>query len=59
MRLNPDEIELLRTIVEFAERSREEYKETKEWTIQPGQSCMTIRVPVGLLNRIREIGEIL
>jgi hypothetical protein len=47
-------IEAVAEIAEFAESSRKEYGSTKEWTANKGHSCMTIRVPVALLNRIRE-----
>lgn len=49
--------DLIRTIVGFAERSGEEYKHTRELTATSQSSCMTIRVPTALLNRIRELGN--
>lgn len=47
---------LIRTIVAFAERSADAYKDTREFTTSPQSSCMTQRVPTALLNRIRELG---
>jgi len=47
----------LRDVHEMAERARRIYARTKQWTINPDQSCETIRVPVALLNRIRDLAE--
>ncbi|UIS65440.1 putative baseplate wedge protein [Acidovorax phage AP1] len=49
--------ETMQTVLEFAERARTQYESSKEWTSMESGSCMTIRVPVALLNRIREMGE--
>lgn len=49
-----DQIEV---VARFAEESRERYIETREWTHQRDSSCMTIRVPVALLNRIRDLAK--
>lgn len=51
-------IEAVKEIAEWAEQDRIEYSNTKEWTTGENHSCMTIRVPVHLLNRIREAGEL-
>lgn len=50
--------EAITGVAEFAERSRKEYASTKEWTALPAHSCETIRVPVALLNRIRDLHEL-
>jgi len=55
--LSKDQIDMLKEISEFASRSRTQYADTKEWTSHIDGSCMTIRVPVALLNRIRELAE--
>lgn len=47
----------IKTVVEFSEKSRKQYADTKQWTTDDGGSCMTIRVPVALLKRIVELGE--
>lgn len=47
--------EAMKEIAIFAEHARQEYENTKELTVQDGSTCMTIRVPVSLLNRIREM----
>lgn len=49
--------ESVQIVAEFAARSRVRYAGTKEWTVHPDGSCETIRVPVALLNRIREMAE--
>lgn len=46
----------IRDIAEFASHSRREYGGTKKWTSTPTSSCMTMRVPTALLNRIRDAG---
>lgn len=51
-------IEAVAEIADFAEASRKEYGNTKEWTATANHSCMTMRVPVALLNRIREAAEL-
>lgn len=56
--MNKDLIDAVTEIADFAEASRKEYANTKEWTTTPDHSCMTIRVPVALLNRIKEAGEL-
>ncbi len=57
---NPADLhEHITTVVDFAARSSKEYEATKEWTVLPSNSCMTVRVPVALLHRIRELGEAL
>jgi hypothetical protein len=55
--MDADLKDLIGTIVTFAAQSRERYASTKEWTIGAVSSCETIRVPVALLNRIRDLGE--
>ena len=50
-------VDAIKTIVEFAARSKREYEATKEWTAKSHGSCMTIRVPTALLNRIRDLGD--
>lgn len=49
----------LDTIIEFATTAKLTGQATKEWTAGPTHSCMTIRVPTALLNRIRDVGEFL
>lgn len=56
--LNAAERDHVRTISAMAERARKQYAKTKEWTSHDDGSCMTIRVPVALLNRIRELAEL-
>lgn len=46
------------TVGSMAERARKEYASTKETTTSASGTCSTIRVPVALLNRIRELAEI-
>lgn len=48
-----------KAIEEAAKHSRAEFKSTREWTANPGSSCMTQRVPTALLNRIHDLGEAL
>lgn len=55
--MTPEQTDAIKTIVDFAERSRDTYDDTREWTSRDNGSCMTIRVPVALLNRIRELGD--
>lgn len=43
------------SLYEFQERVRSEYDCTKEITTSDTGTCMTIRVPVALLNRIRDL----
>lgn len=50
--------EAIKAVAEFAEQSREKYAATKEWTSTKSDSCETIRVPVALLNRIREMRKL-
>lgn len=50
----------IKTVTKFAEEARNEYKSTEEWTRTErldgsDSSCVTIRVPVALLNRIRDL----
>lgn len=52
-----EQIDLIKTIVQFAAESRAEYGHTKEHTVTETRGCSTQRVPVALLNRIRELGE--
>lgn len=49
--------EAAQIVGEFAKRARKEYEQTKELTTNNGGTCMTIRVPVALLNRIRDMAE--
>ena len=49
----------LDTIIAFAAQAKLTHAGTKEWTHGPTSSCMTIRVPTALLNRIRDVGEFL
>lgn len=51
-------VEAIADIAEWAAASRQEYAESKEWTQTKDHACMTIRVPVAILNRIREAGEV-
>lgn len=51
--------EAVKHVAEYAERERMVRKETKEWTTGKDSSCETIRVPVSLLNRIRDMRELL
>lgn len=46
------------SLYEFQERVRSNYDATKELTTSDTETCMTIRVPVSLLNRIRELKAI-
>lgn len=57
--LSPELRDQLKTVIDFAARSREEYKSTSEWTSTKDHSCQTIRVPTALLNRIKEIEELM
>jgi hypothetical protein len=45
------------TIARMAADARRNYADSKEWTNRNCGSCMTIRVPVALLNRIRDLAE--
>lgn len=49
--------ESIQIVADFAARSRQQYATTKKWTKHPDGSCETIRVPVALLNRIRDMAE--
>lgn len=49
--------EAIETVIKFGKRCREEYADSKEWTALAGHSCVTIRVPVALLNRIRDLEQ--
>ena len=55
--ITAEQLDILQTVIEFAAESKVKYKKTKEFTTENGGTCMTIRVPVALLNRIRELGE--
>lgn len=57
--MTPELKDAIVTVVRFAADSKKEYKDTKEWTASKNHSCQTIRVPTALLNRIKEIGELL
>lgn len=46
--------EAVKIAADFAARARETYAYTKKWTATPSDNCETIRVPVALLNRIRD-----
>lgn len=50
--------EAVQVVTEFATSARKQYAATKELTCQPDGSCQTIRVPVALLNRIRDMAEL-
>lgn len=52
---DPLVLDAIKTLSEFAKRSRERYAGTKLETEIDGVSCRTIRVPVSLLNRIRDL----
>lgn len=47
----------IRTIANMAASARKRYSDTKEFTSDETSSCMTIRVPVALLNRIRDLAD--
>lgn len=49
-----DLIEAVKIAADFSERVRRTYAHTKEWTSNGAESCETIRVPVALLNRVRD-----
>lgn len=51
------QIESVQIVAEFANRSRAEYDNTRELTPLDSGTCMTIRVPVALLNRIRDMAD--
>lgn len=55
--MSNEQIEYLQTIIDFAESSRVKYDSSKALTMTCYDSCMTFRVPVALLNRIRELKE--
>ena len=58
MSLSHDQKQILETVFEFAETARKNYDHTKQvWTVESG-TCTTIRVPVALLNRIRDMAEL-
>mgnify|MGYP000868663696 CR=1 FL=1 len=52
-----DQLEAVQVVTEFAANARKQYAATKELTAQPNGTCSTIRVPVALLNRVRDMGE--
>lgn len=56
--MTPELKEAIKIVVDFAAKSRREYRGTREWTSSANHSCQTIRVPTALLNRIKELGEI-
>ena len=51
----PAVLDAIKTLSDFSERSRDRYADTKQETEIDGVSCRTMRVPVSLLNRIREL----
>lgn len=57
--MTKEQLELIQTIVAFAAEARIEYADTKKHTVTETRGCSTQRVPVALLNRIRELGETL
>lgn len=56
--LTQEQRKIVDTVTKFAKRSLQEYKSTKEWTTLKQHSCETIRVPVALLKRIKDMEEI-
>jgi hypothetical protein len=50
-------LDMIRTVKGIADDSRKDYAGSKEWTVTPTRCCMTITVPVYLLNRIDELAE--
>lgn len=52
-----EQIDIVQTVASFAERSRTHYADTKELTNSGGITCVTMRVPVALLNRIRDLEQ--
>jgi hypothetical protein len=50
-------LDQIKTVVQFARDASADYAKTKEWTRTSTTSCQTIRVPVAMLNRIAELGE--
>lgn len=55
-----DTTEAITKLAEFADDCRKNYKSTEDWTLDDnGGSCTTIRVPVALLNRIRDARKLL
>ena len=54
--IDNDTADLINTVVDFAAQSRKQYADSKELTTTDSHGCETIRVPVALLNRIRDLG---
>lgn len=50
--------EAVEVVTGFATSARKQYAATKELTTLPSGTCMTIRVPVAMLNRIKEMGDL-
>lgn len=55
--MDDDAVHDFRLIAEIARRARERYSGSHEWTVMEDLSCTTIRVPMSLLNRIRDLEE--
>ena len=49
--------DMILTVATMAENARSEYKDTEKWMATDMGSCMTVRVPTALLNRIRELAK--
>lgn len=56
--VDAETLQEIREIADWVKHCRDLYGDTREsTTAQNTVTCMTMRVPVGLLNRIRELAQ--